>query len=138
MIAAITLASTAHPALLRAGRECPKTPLVEAKTMPNTDEPANSSGYRSHAYYLNTQEHHERLKAAWWATREAEAESASPSLNALVARLFEDEAARLEQKYNNGEAFPAAPKNARGVNPTATSRQGRFMSETWSERRQKD
>lgn len=109
-------------------------------SMPNPDDAAATPrGYRSHAYYLHTQQHHERLKAAWWGTRHTEQpvdeDDLAPSLNALVARLFEAEAARLEAKYNAGEPFPPAPKQARGVDPSATSRQGQTMTDLWSERR---
>jgi len=93
-----------------------------------------ANGYRSHAYYLHTGLH-ERIKAAWWATREEEAPDGAPSLSTKVAQLLLDEAERLEQKYNQGDPFPPAPKNARGVDPEASKRQGEFMTGVWSGRR---
>lgn len=102
------------------------------------DEQASSTtanGYRSHAYYIPTALH-ERIKAAWWATRGEEAPDGSPSLSTKVAQLFADEAARLEAKHNGGELFPQAPKNARGVDPEASKRQSQFMSGIWSGRRE--
>jgi hypothetical protein len=101
------------------------------------DEQASSTtanGYRSHAYYIPSSLH-ERLKAAWWATRGEEFPDGSPSLSTKVAQLFADEASRLENKHNGGEPFSYAPKNARGVDPEASKRQGQFMSGIWSGRR---
>lgn len=95
---------------------------------------ATANGYRSHAYYIPSALH-ERLKAAWWATRGEDAPDGSPSLSAKVAQLFAIEADRLEQKHNGGEPFPPAPKNARGVDPEGSKRQGDFMSGVWSGRR---
>lgn len=102
------------------------------------DEQASSTtanGYRAHAYYIPTALH-ERLKAAWWATREEEAPDGSPSLSTKVAQLFLDEAERLEAKRNGGAPFPPAPKNARGIDPAASKRQSEFMSGIWSGRRE--
>lgn len=105
--------------------------------MPDDDQtPAahvTANGYRSHAYYLPTAVH-ERLKAAWWATKDEPAPDGEPSLSTKVARLFEEEAERLEQKFNNGQPFPAAPRRARGVNPEASRRQGEFMTDYWESR----
>lgn len=93
-----------------------------------------ANGYRSHAYYLPTALH-ERLKAAWWATKDEPAPDGEPSLATKVARLFEEEAERLEQKFNGGEPFPPAPRRARGVDPEASRRQGEFMTGVWSKSR---
>jgi len=102
------------------------------------DEQASSTtanGYRSHAYYIPAALH-ERLKAAWWATRGEESPDGSPSLSTKVAQLFLDEAERLESKHNVGVPFAPAPKNARGIDPAASRRQGEFMVGIWSGRRE--
>jgi hypothetical protein len=85
----------------------------------------HDSGHRSHTYYL-TLDLHQRIKAAWWATKER------PSLSILVAELMAAEATRLELAHNAGETFPAAPRNARGVDPAASRRQGEFMTSLWA------
>lgn len=67
--------------------------------MPDAGSPRSSSTPKT--YYLPAGLH-QRLKAAWWATREM------PTLSALVSSLIRDEAARLEDKFNKGSRFPAA------------------------------
>ncbi|MDZ7881913.1 MAG: hypothetical protein U5N53_02890 [Mycobacterium sp.] len=62
---------------------------------------------------------HSRLKAAWWATRD-EPEGA-PALAGLVEVAIGHEADRLEQLYNEGVPFQAAPTRAQGVNPKGAS-----------------
>jgi hypothetical protein len=89
---------------------------------------SSSPGHRSHAYYLRS-ELHERLKAAWWAT------NSDLTLSLFVAKAMAAEAERLELEHNAGEAFPLAPKGARGVDPAASRRQGQFMTELWAEKR---
>ena len=53
-----------------------------------------------------------------------------------LAQLFLDEAERLESKHNVGVPFAPAPKNARGIDPAASRRQGEFMAGIWSGRRE--
>jgi len=94
-----------------------------------------ATGYRTRSYYL-LDELHERIKAAWWATRELP--EGEPALGTLVGRLFEAVAKRLEELYNNGERFPPAPRSARGVDPEAAKRQGAFMADVWAGKRDGD
>lgn len=91
--------------------------------------------YKPQAYYLPI-ELHERLKAAWWATRDEPEPDGAGSLGNKVVRLFEIECERLEQKFNGGKPFPPAPKNARGISGEGTQRQREFMEEYWSARRE--
>lgn len=91
---------------------------------------ASSEDHRPVAYYLPA-DLHARLKAAWWATRDA----STPTLSALVERAFVEEAERLEQSYNGGEPFPPAPESARGVSAAAARRQGEWMRREWESRR---
>lgn len=88
--------------------------------------------YRARAYYIPTGLH-ERLKAAWWATRTRS--DGAPTLSALVEELFATEAARLEAEHNGGASFPLAPARARGVNAEAAQRQGEWMRQEWQTRR---
>ena len=78
----------------------------------------SATGYRSIAYFLPVALH-SRLKAAWWATRD-EAEGA-PALAGLVEVAIGHEADRLEQLYNEGAPFQAAPTRAQGVNPNGAA-----------------
>lgn len=91
--------------------------------------------YKPQAYYLPV-DLHERLKAAWWATRDKEPPDGAGSMNLIVERLLEEECARLEQKYNEGKPFPPAPKKARGVSGAGTQRQRAYMEEYWANRRE--
>lgn len=89
-----------------------------------------SEGHRLVAYYLPA-DLHARLKATWWALRDAR----SPALSSVVEALFVDAAATLEQRHNNGTPFPAAPDSARGVSRAAAVRQGEWMRREWEHRR---
>lgn len=89
-------------------------------------------GYRPRSYYL-LDDLHLRLKAAWYGTKDLPGGGAT--FTALVSRIFETEAERLEQLHNDGERFPPAPANARGVDPDAARRQGHYMEEVWAGRR---
>ena len=95
-----------------------------------------ATGYRPHAYYL-PDELHERFKAAWWSTREQPAPDGAPSLSTLVERILLEECERLEEKYNAGEPFPPAPRNARGMNPAAARRQAEWLETMWQRSRSK-
>ncbi|MBF0816256.1 hypothetical protein E4U02_07530 [Microbacterium paludicola] len=86
-----------------------------------TPAQTSSTGYRSQAYYIHNENTHQRLKAAWWWTREEE--GSSGSLSALVERLMIAEAERLESLHNDGERFPPAPEDARGVDRDGVARQ---------------
>lgn len=83
-----------------------------------TSPRATANGYRSQTYYLST-DLHERLKAAWWATR-AEKDG-DPSLSSLMGRLLSAECNRLEAELNDGKPFTPAPKKARGSRSTHAS-----------------
>lgn len=92
-------------------------PPTDVNAAGDADRPAGSvsaTGYRSIAYFLPVALH-ARLKAAWWATRD-EPEGA-PALAGLVELAIGHEADRLEQLYNEGVPFQAAPTRAQGVNP---------------------
>lgn len=92
-----------------------------------------ATGYRTIAYYLPA-ELQERLKAAWWATRDLA--DGAPSLNALVELVLTQEAERLEQAHNDGLPFPPAPEGARGRSRAAAERQGEWLSAEWARRRE--
>lgn len=108
--------------------------------MPSDEQPppahVSVNGYRSHTYYIPTAAH-ERLKAAWFGSRYSTPgdPEAADTLGELVTELFEKEAARLEEKNNHGQPFPAAPRNVRGVSPQGVKRQGAHMTDLWRQRR---
>lgn len=89
-----------------------------------------SAGHRLVAYYLPA-DLHARLKATWWALRDGHA----PTLSSVVEKLFLAAAAELEQRHNDGAAFPPAPDSARGVSKIAAVRQGEWMRREWETRR---
>lgn len=110
--------------------------------MPDSDSPrparrrtakTTATGYRTIAYYLPAALQ-DRLKAAWWGTRELD--DGAPSLNALVEKVLAQEAERLEQAHNAGQPFPPAPEGARGINRVAAERQGEWLSAEWARRRE--
>lgn len=110
--------------------------------MPDSDSPraarrrtakTTATGYRTIAYYLPAALQ-DRLKAAWWATKDLE--DGAPSLNALVELVLTQEAERLEQAHNAGEPFPPAPEGARGINRVAAERQGEWQRAEWARRRE--
>lgn len=78
--------------------------------MPSTT-PTPATGNRLRGYFLPVGLH-QRIKAAWWATRDT-ADSA-PTLASLIAQLLDAGAAGLEERYNAGGPFPPAPEGARG------------------------
>ncbi|WP_292726560.1 hypothetical protein [Microbacterium sp. UBA837] len=78
--------------------------------MPSTT-PSPATGNRLRGYFLPVGLH-ARIKAAWWGTRDTA--DAAPTLASLVAQLLVAGAGRLEDRYNDGEPFPAAPEGARG------------------------
>ncbi len=87
---------------------------------------------RSHSYFIPVATH-QRLVAAWAGTRDLD--DAAASVSDLVTRLLETEAQRLETAYNNGQPFPPAPANARGVDPEAARRQSEKLAEIWRKRK---
>lgn len=91
---------------------------------------AASEDHRLVAYYLPA-DLHARLKATWWALRDAR----TPALSSVVEALFLGAAAALEQRHNGGVPFPAAPDSARGVSRAAAVRQGEWMRREWENRR---
>ena len=91
---------------------------------------AASEDHRLVAYYLPANLH-ARLKATWWALRDAR----TPALSSVVEALFVDTAATLEQRHNDGVPFPPAPDSARGVSRAAAVRQGEWMRREWEIRR---
>lgn len=111
--------------------------------MPDSDTPrvrrrassavVTATGYRTIAYYLPA-ELQERLKAAWWGTRDLD--DGAPSLNALVELVLTQETERLEQAHNEGRPFPPAPEGARGRSRLAAERQGEWLSAEWARRRE--
>lgn len=90
------------------------------------------AGRRARAYYLPSSLH-DRFKAAWWATRNRP--TGKSALNELVESLFAAAAAHLEQEYNDGLRFPAAPARARGVSAEGAQRQGERQRQLWQARR---
>ena len=110
--------------------------------MPDSDSPSaarrrpaktTATGYRTIAYYLPAALQ-DRLKAAWWGTKELE--DGAPSLNALVELVLIQEAERLEHLHNDGRPFPPAPEGARGINRVASERQGEWQRAEWARRRE--
>jgi hypothetical protein len=92
----------------------------------------STEGYRNHGYFHSTALH-ERMKAAWWGTRDIADTGAS--LSAFVARLITAKADQLEREHNEGRPFPPAPAGARGVDPEAARRQSEKLSQLWQQRR---
>jgi hypothetical protein len=105
-------------------------PFSEAPRRSQGSGGAVSEDHRYVAYYLPA-DLHARLKAAWWATRDA----TSPTLSTVVEQVFVSEASRLEARHNDGAPFPAAPESARGVSAAAARRQGEWMRREWEARR---
>ncbi|WP_152545292.1 hypothetical protein [Microbacterium sp. CH12i] len=105
-------------------------PFPEAPRGAQGHRGSSSEDHRYVAYYLPALLH-TRLKAAWWATRSA----TSPTLSALVERVFVEEASRLEGSHNAGEVFSPAPDSARGVSVAAARRQGEWLRREWETRR---
>ena len=91
---------------------------------------AASEGRRLVAYYLPA-DLHARLKATWWALRDAR----TPALASVVESLFVATVQTLEQRHNQGAPFPPAPESARGVSRAAAERQGEWMRREWEIRR---
>lgn len=89
-----------------------------------------SADHRLVAYYLPA-DLHVRIKATWWALRDA----ASPALSSVVESLFSAAAVELEEKHNGGAPFAPAPDSARGVSRAAALRQGEWMRREWETRR---
>lgn len=85
------------------------------------DAPARitATGYRSVSYFLPASVR-DRLKAAWWATRDEP--DGAPTLSALVERVFGVHVSALELTHNSGAAFEAAPRLAQGLNPESSPR----------------
>lgn len=65
---------------------------------------------------------HQRLKAAWWATRSCS--DGAPTLSALVERIFTEHCITVETARNGGLRFPPAPARAQGTRGAATNRDG--------------
>ena len=86
----------------------------------------------SHTYYLPVTVH-ERFVSAWAGTRLQP--NATASVSALASEVLKAEVDRLERTFNDGEAFPSAPIQARGVDPQAARQQGEKMSDLWRKRR---
>ena len=105
-------------------------PFSEAPRRSQGSGGAGSEDHRYVAYYLPA-DLHARLKAAWWATRDA----TSPTLSTVVEQLFAAEASRLEAQHNDGAPFPPAPESARGVSAAAARRQGEWLRREWEARR---
>lgn len=91
---------------------------------------SSSADHRLVAYYLPA-DLHARIKATWWARRNAQ----TPALSTVVETLFTEAAAELEATHNGGARFPLAPDSARGVSRAAASRQGEWMRREWETRR---
>ncbi|MGC5173055.1 hypothetical protein ACLQ2Q_20645 [Microbacterium sp. DT81.1] len=89
-----------------------------------------SADHRLVAYYLPA-DLHVRIKATWWALRDA----SSPALSSVVESLFTAAAVELEQEHNGGAPFAPAPDSARGVSRAAALRQGEWMRREWETRR---
>jgi len=89
--------------------------LASRASAPSPDSQSSSrttaTGYRSVPYSV-LPECHNRLKAAWWATR-GEPDGA-PTLSALVERIFVRWCEQLEKTHNDGHPFPPAPERPRG------------------------
>ena len=89
-----------------------------------------SADHRLVAYYLPA-DLHVRIKATWWALRDA----SSPALSSVVESLFTAAAVELEEEHNGGASFAPAPDSARGVSRAAALRQGEWMRREWETRR---
>lgn len=110
----------------------PRTP----STAPHEDHPdrTTATGYRSVPYSVLA-DAHDRLKAAWWATR-SQADGA-PTLAALVERILTGFCERTEQLHNGGVEFPPAPAKAQGSrSASGTGRRARsyYLPSTLHER----
>lgn len=98
----------------------------------NSDSARTGGEYRARSYYLPAALH-QRMKAAWWATRADPDGFATLSL--LVEDIFTATSDELELLYNNGSRFNDAPETARGVSAAAAQRQSEWLRKEWQQRR---